>query len=160
MPHDIRQLSRRWFEQAWNQRDDGILPDLIAEDALIHGLAEDGRTLRGPGQFDHFRRAFLAAVPDLRVAVEDVLVEGDKSVIRLSFTGTHKGEGLGMPPTGRTFCSTAIVILRWREGRIVESWNEFDAAGMLRQLTSPQMATCRVAGGGGVMVVDVFFNRR
>ena len=58
MPHDIRQLSRRWFEQAWNQRDDGVLPELIAEDALIHGLAEDGRTLRGPGQFDQFAAHF------------------------------------------------------------------------------------------------------
>jgi predicted ester cyclase len=144
MPNDIRQLSRRWFQQAWNQRDDNILPELIAEDALIYGLAEDGRTLRGPGQFDRFRRAFLAAIPDLRVLVEDVLAEGDKSIIRLSFSGTHQGDGLGMPPTGRTFRSTAIVILRWRGARIVEAWNEFDAAGMLRQLTSPQMATCRV----------------
>ena len=76
--------------------------------------------------------------------VEDVLADGERSVIRLSFNGTHRGEGLGVAPTGRSFQSTAIVILHWRGAQIVEAWNEFDAAGMLRQLTSPQMTTCRV----------------
>ncbi|HEY7087951.1 MAG TPA: ester cyclase [Tepidisphaeraceae bacterium] len=144
MPQDLRELSRRWFEQAWNQRDDSILPDMIAPDALIHGLAEDGRTLRGPSEFAHFRRPFLSAFDDLHLDIEDVLADGDKSVVRFTFSATHTGEGLGLAPTNRRFRSTAIVILQWCGGKIIEAWNEFDAAGMLRQLTSREMTTCRV----------------
>jgi predicted ester cyclase len=73
-----------------------------------------------------------------------VLADGDKSVVRFTFSATHTGEGLGFAPTNRRLRSTAIVILYWRGGHIVEAWNEFDAAGMLRQLASPEMTTCRV----------------
>jgi predicted ester cyclase len=150
MAHDLRQLSRQWFEQAWNQRDDSVLADLISPDARIHGLAGDGHTLRGPGEFAAFRSPFLAAVPNLRLEIEDILVEQDKSVVRFAFSGTHSGDGLGIAPTGRSFRSTALVLLRWRGRQIVEAWNEFDAAGMLRQLTAPQMTTCRVPAGASV----------
>ena len=81
--------------------------------------------------YRHFRNAFS----DFRVTIEDVLAEADKTAIRLTFTGRHTGDGLGVPPIGRTFQSTAIVIMRWQNGQIVEAWNEFDAAGMMGQLS-------------------------
>jgi predicted ester cyclase len=64
------------------------------------------------------------------------MLEGNKTAVRLKFFGTHTGDGIGIPPTGKTFTSTAIVIIRWQNGKIAESWNEFDAAGMMRQLQS------------------------
>jgi predicted ester cyclase len=121
------------------------MPEMVAPAALIHGLAEDGQTLHGWEEFAQFRRAFLSAFEDLHLDVEDVLVDGDKTAVRFSFSGTHHGEGLPLAPTGRSVRSTAIVILHWRDDKIVEAWNEFDAAGMMRQLTATNATTLRVA---------------
>jgi steroid delta-isomerase-like uncharacterized protein len=137
MPHDIRKLSRDWFEIVWNRKDDSGIEKLAASDVIVHGLDESGKPQKGTELFRKFRRGFLSAFPDIHVDVEDVLVEGDKTAVRIKFSGTHTGEGIGMPPTRRKFVATAIVIIQWRDGKIAESWNEFDAAGMMRQLEAP-----------------------
>jgi predicted ester cyclase len=137
MAHDLRFLSREWFEEVWNQRSAAAIDQLAASDVIIHGLTEDREPARGTGAFKQFWKSFLSAFPDLKVTVEDVLLEGDKTAIRIAFGGTHSGEGIGIAATNRRFNSTAIIIVLWREGKIAESWNEFDAAGMMRQLQAP-----------------------
>jgi steroid delta-isomerase-like uncharacterized protein len=132
-----RGLVRRWFEEVWNQAREATIDELIAPDSVIHGLGDDSKQLRGPNGFRSFYNHFRGAFSDLHVNTEDVIVEGDHAVARLSFTGRHTGDGLGIPPTGRTFKSTAIVIMKWRNGQITDSWNEFDAAGMMQQLSAP-----------------------
>jgi predicted ester cyclase len=138
MTHDIRALSREWFERVWNQRDESAITDLASPQLVCRGLGEEGQSVQGLDEFKQFRSAFVNAFPDLKVRVEDVLVDGDQSAIRLSFTGTLTGDGIGIAPNGRTFFSTAIVIVRWKNGQIVEAWNEFDGAGMMRQLQSTE----------------------
>jgi steroid delta-isomerase-like uncharacterized protein len=137
MTDQNRALARRWFEEVWNQRREATIDELADPTALIHGLGEGGRDLIGPEGFRPFFRAFSAAFPDFRVAVDDVLADGDQTATRITFTGTHTGNGLGIPPTGRRVRSTGIIICRWRNGRIIEGWNEFDAAGMMQQLQPP-----------------------
>jgi predicted ester cyclase len=122
----------------WNYRDDSGIERLAATDVIVHGLDESGKPVIGSHLFRKFRQAFLSAFPDIHVDVEDVMLEGDKTAVRLKFFGTHTGDGLGIPPTGKRFTSTAIVIILWRDGKIAESWNEFDAAGMTRQLQSAE----------------------
>jgi steroid delta-isomerase-like uncharacterized protein len=135
---DNRDLIRRWFEEVWNQGREQTIDELVAPDSVIHGLGDDSKQLRGPAGFRAFYHHFRGAFSDLRVDVEDVIAEGDKVVTRLSFTGKHTGDGLGIAPTNRTFKSTAIVITKWRDGQITDSWNEFDAAGMMHQLQPPR----------------------
>ncbi len=137
MPHDLRLLSRKWFEEVWNERSAAAIDQMAAADVIIYGLTEDGQPAHGTGSFKQFWKSFLSAFPDLKVSVEDVLLEGDKTAIRIAFGGTHSGEGIGIPPTNRRFRCTAIIIVLWRDGKIAESWNEFDAAGMMRQLQNP-----------------------
>ena len=132
-----RGLIRRWFEEVWNQGREETIDELVAPDSIIHGLGDAGRQVRGPEGFREFCHPFRAAFSDFHVDVDDVIVEGDQVVSRITFSGKHTGEGIGVPPTNRTFTSTAIVITRWQNGQIVESWNEFDAAGMMGQLTPP-----------------------
>jgi predicted ester cyclase len=64
----------------------------------------------------------LRAFPDLHVAVEDVIAEGDKLVCRDTVTGTHQGEYRGLPPTGKSVAYNEIFILRFAGGRIAEIW--------------------------------------
>jgi steroid delta-isomerase-like uncharacterized protein len=74
------------------------------------------------------------AFPDLHVAVEDLIAEGDKIVIRNTVTGTNNGEYMGRPPTGRPVRYNEIFIFRFENGRIVETWGVVDVLAQMRQL--------------------------
>lgn len=74
------------------------------------------------------------AFPDLHVAVEDLIAEGDKVVSRQSVTGTHKGEYMGRPPTGKSVAYNEIFVFRFADGRIAEVWAVVDVLTQLRQL--------------------------
>jgi predicted ester cyclase len=76
----------------------------------------------------------MAAFPDLHIAVEDVIAEGDKVVYRNTVTGTHLGEHLGVAPTGRSITYNEIFIVRVAAGRIIETWGVVDIAAQMRQL--------------------------
>jgi steroid delta-isomerase-like uncharacterized protein len=77
---------------------------------------------------------YLAAFPDTRMVIEDQVVKGDEVVTRWTATGTHKGELMGMPPSGKHVRVAGITIDRLEGGKIVEYWSSFDQLGMLRQL--------------------------
>lgn len=83
-----------------------------------------------------------AGVPDLTVAVEDQVANGDKVATRWTAQGTHYGELMGIDPTGRAATVTGITIQRFGDaGKIIEGWTNWDMLGMLRQLgASPQPA--------------------
>lgn len=78
--------------------------------------------------------AVRSAFPDLRLTVEDLVAEGDRVVMRASVTGTHKGELMGIPPTGKQATWTEIHICRFADGKVVEHWANSDQLGMLQQL--------------------------
>jgi len=76
----------------------------------------------------------LRAFPDLHVAIEDVIVQGDKVVYRNIVTGTHRGEYRGLPATGRPVTYDEIFIVRFDDGRIAEIWGVVDVFAQLKQL--------------------------
>jgi steroid delta-isomerase-like uncharacterized protein len=76
----------------------------------------------------------LRAFPDLHVTVEDLIAEGDKVVIRNTVTGTHQGEYMGRPPTGRSVTYNEFFIFRFADGRIAETWGVIDVLSQMRQL--------------------------
>ena len=107
--------------------------DLLADDFVEHeetpGLAPTKDGVKA------FFRMYLAAFPDLRMRAEDVLVSGDKVVARVRATGTHQGEFMGMPATGRSIDVQLIDILRFGDdGLVREHWGVFDALAMMQQL--------------------------
>ena len=77
-----------------------------------------------------FRRAF----PDSYFTVEDTVAEGDKVATRKTFHGTHEGEFMGIPPSGRSVSMGLIDIVRILDGRVVEHWSMGDTLDMMRQL--------------------------
>ncbi len=78
---------------------------------------------------------FRAAFPDSYFTVEDMIGEGDKVVTRKTFHGTHEGEFMGIPPTGRRVSTELIDIVRIVDGRVVEHWSMGDNLGMMQQLS-------------------------
>ena|SRR6266545_1201329 len=76
----------------------------------------------------------LRAFPDVHITVEDVIAEGDKVVARDTVTGTHQGEYMGVPPTGKSVTYNEIFILRFVKGRIAETWGVVDVLSQMKQL--------------------------
>ena len=74
------------------------------------------------------------AFPDLHVSVEDVIAEGDRIAARNSVTGTHQGEYMGIPPTGRRVTYNEMFIVRFVDGRIAETWGVVDVFSQMKQL--------------------------
>src|SRR6266849_6355288 len=89
---------------------------------------------QGPKGLLYASQTFRSAVPDLRCTIKDLLVSGDKITARLLFTGTHKGEFMGHPATGKPVTFFAIDILHIRGGKIVEDWHLEDNLTLLEQL--------------------------
>ncbi len=79
-------------------------------------------------------KGWLSAFPDTRVVIDDVIAEGDRVVLRTTWTGTHKGEMESIPPTGRVVKFSETVIYRFENGKMVEVWVDWDELGMYRQL--------------------------
>jgi steroid delta-isomerase-like uncharacterized protein len=106
-----------------------VADDFVEHDELPGGLEP---TKEGVKQMFHM---YLAAFPDLRMDAEDVLVSGDKVVARARATGTHQGDFMGMPATGKRVDVQLIDIIRFGDdGLAVEHWGVLDALGMMQQL--------------------------
>lgn len=125
----------RWFEEVWNNRREDAIDEMVVEDIVAHGLNDaEGNTIRGREGFKTLHRAFLSAYPDLKITVEDVISEGDKIVARCTVRATHEGEGIGVAPTNQPIEFTGVAIVRIKDGKIVEAWNEFDFMKMYSQV--------------------------
>jgi len=79
-------------------------------------------------------RAFYAAFPDMYHRIEDIIAKGDRVIVRTTNRGTHKGEIMGVPPSGKEIVYSVIDICRFENGKIVEEWVEFDSLGLMQQL--------------------------
>jgi steroid delta-isomerase-like uncharacterized protein len=123
---------RRIYERI-NAGDVDGLGELLADDLVEHEVAP-GLTPDKAGVLTFFGM-FLAAFPDLRMDPDDILVDGDKAVARLTMTGTNQGDFMGMPATGRAIDVQAIDIMRFDgDGLVAEHWGVLDAMAMMQQL--------------------------
>ena len=131
-------LVQRLFE-AYNKHNLAGVEELCAPDYVFHGPAAFGdMDLAGLKQL---YTAPLTAFPDAHLLVEDLIAEGDKVVHRATLRGTHQGELMGIPATGKVVTYTAILISRFAGGKFVEDWEQADMLGLFQQLgVIPQMA--------------------
>ncbi len=132
MSQDNIAIAHRWFEEVWNQRRPETIDELLAEESVCH--ADDG-PIRGPQEFKERQHVpFLGAFPDIRIKVEAVLAHGDQVVVRWLATGTHDGEGLGIPPTNRPVTLRGITWLRIKDGKLMEGWQHSNIPEVIRGL--------------------------
>jgi steroid delta-isomerase-like uncharacterized protein len=135
MSEENKVLIRRWFEEVWNKGREEAIDEMFAEDGIAHGLAQDAEApLRGANGFKPFFHKFRAAFPDIEVVVEDTVSEGDKVAARCTVRGKHQSDSLGFAATQQPMEITGMSIVRVRDGKIVEAWNNFDFMSMFRQL--------------------------
>ncbi len=133
---DNAALARRWFDEVWTQHRAETVRELVAEDGVCD--SESG-SLRGPDEFiEHAFTPFLSAFPDLRVDVEGTVSEGDEVVVRWRATGTHRGDGFGMPATGRKVEFRGMTWIRYRDGRMIEGRDCWNQAALVQALQRQQ----------------------
>jgi steroid delta-isomerase-like uncharacterized protein len=135
MLEENKQLLHRWFEEVWNRGRTEAIDELFAEDGIAHGLAdESGAALRGPAAFREFQQKFRGAFPDIVVTVDETVAEGDLVAARCTVKAVHAGDDLGFAATKKPMEITGMAIVRIKEGKITEAWNNFDFMSMFRQL--------------------------
>jgi steroid delta-isomerase-like uncharacterized protein len=135
-PDDLAAASRQLLEQSFNEGNFELADQLIASDAVNHDPAEPAelRALRGPELLRRTVNLYRTAFPDVRITVDDVIAADEKVVLRWHSEGTHRGELAGLAPTGAQGSVTGISIDQWKDGKVVETWTEWDNLGLARQL--------------------------
>ncbi len=124
-------IVRRLLEEGFNQRNLALFDELYAPNFVYH---LGSTTIEGVEAFKQFTLMNIASVPDLHFAIEDQVAEGDTVVTRWIVSGTHKGDLMGVPPTGKQATVTGIGINHFANGKIVENWANMDMLGLLQQL--------------------------
>ncbi|QJW97460.1 ester cyclase [Frigoriglobus tundricola] len=125
-------IARRWFEEVWNQRRTETIFELSAPAGL--GATEFGPVADAQAFLDLVYLPFVTGFPDLRVDVEDVVSERDQAVVRWRAIGTHTGDVLGVPATGKRVSFRGVTWLGLRAGKLAQCWDSWNAHGLLQTL--------------------------
>jgi len=126
-------LFRRFVDEVFNHGNMSVIDELVAPDFVEHeelppGIPQD---LEGSKQLATMLRS---AFPDLEATIHDIIAEGDKVAVRMTWTGTQQGEFMGIPPTGKSVSIGVFDIVRVAGGKLVEHWGQMDNMGMMQQL--------------------------
>lgn len=135
-------IMRRFWDELFTQGNTEVADEIVGADYLNHDPAPGEQP--GRAGLAAFVAHMHAGFPDGRFEVERFVVEGDTVVTRWRATGTHHGAFMGIPATGRAVNITGVAIHRIADGRIVESWGNWDMLGLLQQLgvlPQPQSAS-------------------
>ena len=128
-----RALVRRLVEEAFNRGnmsvvDEVVAPDFVEHEELPPGLPSDREGVK------HMMTMMRSAFPDFKATIDDMIAEGDKVVLRMTWNGTQRGEFMGIAPTGKSVSVGVIDIIRIADGKFVEHWGQMDNMGMMQQL--------------------------
>jgi predicted ester cyclase len=124
---------RRIPEEIFNKGNLALADELFAANYTEHVPLAPGWP-PGLAGFKQFVTVLRAAFPDFHLTVEDMIAEGDRVVGRVTARGTHRGEFMGIPATGKQATWTEIHIGRFAGGKLIEHWANLDQLGMLQQL--------------------------
>ncbi len=129
---DNKALVRRFVDEVQSKGNTDLIDEICSAEFVNHsappGIPPDCEGIK------ILTAMFRGAFPDSYFTVEDMIAEGDKVATRKTFHGTHEGEFMGIPPSGRSVSMGLIDIVRISEGRVVEHWSMGDNLGMMRQL--------------------------
>ena len=126
---DNKQAARRFYEEVINARNVDALGELLTSDGVDHTFGSQSAE-----EAKQFFGMLYQAFPDLRVEVNDVIAEGDLVAARVTYSGTHEGEFVGIPGTGRQTQTSGVDFFRMQDGKQAEHWGGPDMASLLQQL--------------------------
>lgn len=130
---DAETIGTRYATDFWNDGDESVVDEYFASDHVYHDPMVPGLP-PGPEGVKQRRAAYMSVVPDAKVTLEDVVATDDAVVLRWMWGGTHGGEFLGTPPTNKPVSTSGMHLLKIRDGKVVETWVEYDSAGIFNQM--------------------------
>jgi len=133
MPADNKALVRRLYEEVWNNRKLELISEIISPSHALQAPNVAGSAV-GPEAYKRQVLRFLEGYPDLHWTIEDTIAEEDKVVACWTISGTQKGEYLGIPATNKKVSVDGITIHHVANGKIMDSYSNWDALGMMQQL--------------------------
>jgi hypothetical protein len=119
-----KHLVHRWFEEVWNQGRTEVIAELFAPDCVLH---DGSAKIRGPEEFERFHNGIRGLFSDIRITPGVSLSEGDLASLRWTAQCRDKASGKSVTVTG-------ISIVRVKDGRFIEAWQNWDEAGVATQL--------------------------
>jgi len=119
-------LVHRWFQEVWNNDQEAVIDELMADQAIAHGIT-DADNDRGPEGFRRFYQKFRDDFSNIHVATDKIIRDEDLEVAHCNVTATHK-------QTGKAVSFSGMTMARIAEGKIIEAWNYFDFLGLYQQL--------------------------
>jgi steroid delta-isomerase-like uncharacterized protein len=126
---DNKAAVQRFYDQVINNRNLDVIPELVTADSVDHTWA--GQGVEASKQFFGM---LYQAFPDLHVEVEAVIAEGDLVAVRATYSGTHQGPFVGIPPTGKSATVTSVDFFRMDGGKQAEHWGGPDTMSLMQQL--------------------------
>src|SRR3954470_1560964 len=131
---ESRAAVRRFFDEVGNKGNVSETETFLAPEFVSHNTL-DVRIV-GPREYGGAVTDYRAAFPDHHTTLEDVLVDGDRVVVRGTDRGTHRGDFMGVPASGRQVMTTWIEIFRMENGKAAEGWLESDTSKLREQLVA------------------------
>lgn len=130
--NNYKEIYQHYIEELWHQKNLAAAENYFAPDYVDHAAPP----MQPPGieGAKFIIGYFLSAFPDVQIQIDDMIVEDDKLVARLSSHGTHQGNFFGLPPTQKMFQNTGIHIVRFRDDKMIAHWANNDDLGLLRQI--------------------------
>jgi steroid delta-isomerase-like uncharacterized protein len=125
-------IVHRWMEEVWNKGRVEAIDEMLADDVVVHGLG--GAAIRGREGYKPFFETMHNTFSQIEVVVDDAVEQGDTIAARCTVRGTHTGDGMGSAPTGRRVEFSGMTMVKVKDGKMVEGWNNFDFAGMMQQI--------------------------
>lgn len=124
-------LVRRVFAEGANQQRLEVFDELLSPSYVNHNMPAPKP---GPEGFKQVMGMFFAAFPDIQIQLDDVIAAGDRVATRGRMRGTHRGDFMGIPATGKRVDVGYIDIWRIENGKAIENWVQLDLLGMMQQL--------------------------
>jgi steroid delta-isomerase-like uncharacterized protein len=124
-----KELVKQYFD-LYNRGDYASAYALNSPECIMHAGSRDESVEENKKIDDLFFKAF----PDIKATVNVMIAEGDKVALQVTWKGTHKGDFMGIPPTGKDVVMTNTDIFRIKDGKFIEGWATFDMFGLMQQL--------------------------
>jgi steroid delta-isomerase-like uncharacterized protein len=130
-----KSIALRFEQEGWGTEPnwEKTWDELMAND-VIHHFNSDPNPIVGLAANKAFNASLFQGFPNIQHTIEDTIAEGDKVVYRTTLKGTHTGEFMGIPPTGKSVIINDFTLLRIAEGKIVEWWYDCNLLAVMQQL--------------------------
>lgn len=126
-------ILRRLYENVWNGENPDMADEVVHDQYHIHDR-ELTEQMQGPKLYKALATGTREIFPDMVFTIEDVIAASEKVALRWTMTGTHKGPGFGVDPTGKQVEMRAIEINRFEEGKLIETWTQSNQLDLMEQV--------------------------